>query len=279
MADHDAGATPAGYSCSRVERDGLSLALHVWSAPAPHTVVFYVHGTQSHAGWLFETGPTLARLGCVVYALDRRGSGKSDGARGDALSFRDWVDDYIAAMDVAKARHPGVPILLNGQSFGGAVAVGVACDPRASHDAALLCSPLIAPRVGFDLWKGLADDVAVRVPSPDEWFTTSPRYLEFIAGDPLMVRSITRRFQEARLRLAEHYMALDAPLSGKPCALVVPRTDPMIDLASARDVFQRLTGGGGMTIELPGTDHYLEFSPGQQLLWRLQASFARSFAR
>jgi alpha-beta hydrolase superfamily lysophospholipase len=262
----------------RLRRGDLSLALHAWVGTEPHTIVFYVHGTQSHAGWMFETGPELARMGCAVFALDRRGSGTSEGARGDATSYRDWCDDYLAAMAIARSRFPALPMLLNGQSFGGALAVGIACDPRACHDALLLCSPLIVPRVGFELWNGVADDQPVRLPTRDEQFTTQPSYLALIGQDPLMVRAVTRRFQEARLRLAEHYMAFDAPLARRPCALVVPRTDPMIDLASARDLFHRLAGGTGMVIELPTEDHYLEFSSGRTLLWRLQASFARSFA-
>jgi alpha-beta hydrolase superfamily lysophospholipase len=260
-------------------RGDLQLALHVWSpAGEPHSVVFYVHGTQSHAGWLFETGPRLARLGCAVYALDRRGSGASEGPRGHVESYADWIEDYIAAMVHVRELHPKLPMLLNGQSFGGAIAAGLAADPRATHDATLLVSPLIAPRIGLDLWKDVADDVPVGLPSPDEWFTTQPRYLERIRTDPLMVRSITRRFQEARIRLAEHYMGADAPLARRPCALVLSATDPMIDLASARDAFHRLAGGTGMVVELPGSDHYLEYTPSQELLWRLQAAFARTFA-
>lgn len=266
------------YARTTFPRDGLALALHTWSAPAPHTAVVYIHGTQSHAGWLFETGPALARLGCTVYALDRRGSGASEGPRGHVERFEVWCEDYLALMLHVRELHPSLPLLLNGQSFGGAVAAGVACDPRAPHDALLLVTPLIAPRVGLDLWKGLADDVPVTLPAPDEWFTTDSRYLEFIRQDTLMCRAVTRRFQEARLALAQHYLGLEAPLAGKPAALVLSRVDPMIDGASAREVFGKLTGGGGIVVELPGPDHYLDFTPSQALLWRWQASFARSFA-
>jgi alpha-beta hydrolase superfamily lysophospholipase len=267
------------YSCARLERGGTALALHSWTSARPTTVVFYIHGTQSHAGWLFETGPALARMGCVVYALERRGSGQSEGARGDVTSFRDWIDDYIEAMMQVRARHPELPMLLHGQSFGGAIAIGVACDPRASHDALTLSAPLIAPRIGFDLWKDVPDDQPVRMPAPDEWFTRDPRFLAFIRQDALMCRSITRRFQQARVDLAEHYMALSAPLAAKPAALILPQVDPMIDLPAARQVFQHVTGNQGIVIELPTTDHYIEFTSARELQWRIQASFAAAFMR
>lgn len=263
-----------GYSVIRLERDGLSLALHGWELDAPRAVVFYVHGTQSHAGWLFETGPALAARDCAVYALDRRGSGLSEGPRGHVGTFHDWCEDYLEAMALVRARAPGVPMLLLGQSGGGGIAVGVACDPRASHDAVALCAPLIKPRPGFDLWAGRADDEPVRLPSPDTWFTRDPRYLEFIAGDGLMVRSLTRRFQAARLALAEHYLARQAPLASRPSALVIPRRDAMIDLAGAREVYAHLAAATGTVIELPADDHYLEFSSCQAQTWGLVAAFA-----
>jgi alpha-beta hydrolase superfamily lysophospholipase len=264
------------YARTSLQRD-ITLALHVWTPEQPHTVVFYVHGTQSHAGWMFETGPALAQLGCAVFALDRRGSGESEGLRGDVASFDVWIEDYLAAMAHARTQHPHLPMLLVGQSFGGAIAVGLACDARASHDAMILCSPLIVPRPGFDLWKDAAEDQPVRVPAPDEWYTSDATYLDFIKRDDKMTRGLTRRFHAARLALADHYNAAKTPLANKPCALVVPRSDRMIDLAAARDAYHRLSGNTGIVIELPGTDHFLEFSPGRHLLWRLQASFARAF--
>ncbi|HEY4059754.1 MAG TPA: alpha/beta fold hydrolase [Kofleriaceae bacterium] len=263
------------YSRAAFLRDGLALALHSWLPAAPHTVVFYVHGTQSHAGWLFETGPALAGLGCAVYALDRRGSGESEGPRGHAERYQDWIEDYIAAMIHVRTLHPGLPMLLDGQSFGGAIAVAVAADPRACHDALLLVTPLLVQRAGLDLWKDVATDVPVKLPAPDEWFTRDPRYLEFLRDDALMTRAITRKFHDARIALGEHYSSLT--LGGRPVALVLSRTDVMIKPEPVRELFDRLTGGAGMFIELPGTEHYLDFTPAREQLWRLVASFARTF--
>ncbi|CAN5917933.1 hypothetical protein BH11MYX2_BH11MYX2_11560 [soil metagenome] len=265
------------YARTSLQRDGLALALHAWVPDLPQTTVFYVHGTQSHAGWLFETGPALSALGCAVYALDRRGSGESEGPRGHCESYTDWCEDYLAAMHHVRALHPDLPMVLDGQSFGGAIAAAIAADPRACHDAVLLVTPLIAQRVGLDLWKDVADDVPVRLPAPDEWFTHEPRYLEFMRADAKMTRSGMRKFQQARVALGEHYGSLDAPLAGRPAVLVLSRVDPMIAPTAARDVFDKLTGGAGIVIELPGTDHYLDFTSSREQLWRLVGSFARTF--
>jgi alpha-beta hydrolase superfamily lysophospholipase len=86
--------TTEAYSMSELPGvDGTPLALHCWT-PQPTSAVrgllYYVHGIQSHAGWLFETGPELARRSVVTYALDRRGSGRSGGVAavvGDASGY------------------------------------------------------------------------------------------------------------------------------------------------------------------------------------------------
>jgi hypothetical protein len=113
-----------------------------------------------------------------------------------------------------------------------------------------------------------------RVPLEDAWYTEIERYLEFMGHDPLMLRSVSPRFNAARLDLDEHYMTLDRPLSRRPSLLVLPRRDRIIDLAVARRAFEALTGGGGAAVELPAECHYLEFSDCQTQFWDLVATYA-----
>lgn len=258
----------------RIAPDDLTLVMHVWSAPAPRAIIFYIHGLQSHGGWLFDTGPALSSMGCSVYALDRRGSGRSEGARGDVRHHGVWCDDYLGAMRTVRDRHPGIPLLLVGQSFGGTVAAGVASDPRACHDALLVCAPALRPKDVAGLWDGIPDDEPVPLPLRDDWYTSDPNYLGFIEQDELMVRAITPRFAAARHALAAHYFSLNAPLAARPSAMVLPRHDRIIDLAQAREAYDELTGHTGIAIELPTRDHYLEFSSCRRDLWCIEAAFA-----
>lgn len=263
------------YELTTITRDGIALALHHWRAAAPRAVVCYVHGTQSHAGWMFETGPALAAHGCTVYALDRRGSGASSGRRGDVESHRQWCDDYLGVLADVRARHRELPLLLVGQSFGGAIAAGVAYDPRAEHDALLLVAPLLVPKPGPP-WQGRPEGEPIAVTVPDDWYTSDPRYLAFMASDSLMVRALTPRFHRARAELAEATLARGAPLADRPCALILPRRDRIVDLVRAREVFDQLAGGRGIVIELPTEDHFIEFSPCRSILWHLEAAFAET---
>src|SRR3979411_2507849 len=68
------------YECRLLRSaDDVGLALHIWRTHRARGSLFYIHGIQSHGGWLFETGPQLAQRGIQVFALDRRGSGRSEG--------------------------------------------------------------------------------------------------------------------------------------------------------------------------------------------------------
>src|SRR5687767_14534269 len=131
------------YRIEDLRPGDVTLALHAWIPAEPAAALLYVHGIQSHAGWLFETGPALAARGVALYALDRRGSGRSGGERGDARSFRDWLDDYAHAARHVRERHARIPLTILGQSMGGSIVAGLIADGRAPRDAVILCAPAL----------------------------------------------------------------------------------------------------------------------------------------
>src|SRR5512142_1270016 len=100
--------------------DGTPLALHSWAPSIRSTVrglLYYVHGIQSHAGWLFETGAELAQRGVVTCVLDRRG---------DLPSAQVVVEDYLGGLRAARQVFTDLPVTVLGQSFGGSVVASLA---------------------------------------------------------------------------------------------------------------------------------------------------------
>jgi alpha-beta hydrolase superfamily lysophospholipase len=269
-------AAPATWDSApmlvRLERPDLSLALHQWLPAAPRAVIFYVHGLQSHGGWLFESGPRWAELGIAVLALDRRGSGQSEGARGDVAAPSVWIEDYLAAMEQVRSRHLDLPLLLFGQSMGGLLAGAIACDPRACHDALVLSAPALGQRFTPP---AAPHGARIAVPLQDRWYTGEPRFLEFMAKDPWMVREISDRLLVARAALDDLLERGKEALAKRPAALIVPRKDQTMDAAAARATFHRLVPHG-LLIELPSEDHYLEFSPERERFSRIVAALAVS---
>ena len=258
----------------------IDLEIRAWAQQNAHAVAFYIHGAQSHSGWLYETGPEVAGHGVAVYAADRRGSGNSKGVRGDIESFRIWIDDYIAVIDWVRARHPDLPLTIVGQSRGGSISAALAADPRARWEAIVFVAPALDQHLRYteeqrrartvDRRTELTIDVAI----PDEHYSQDPTYLRFMAEDSAMLRRVSPRLIAELLALDLHVAGLGAPFAGRPALFLAPTRDLIVDLTLARTAFMRLTDGTGLTMTCPAEDHYIEFSAWRQHYWRLLAIYA-----
>jgi len=104
--------------------DGARLPLRAWRPEgAPRFVLLALHGMGDHGGnFLLESGPRLAAGGALVYAYDQRGFGWT-ATRGLWPGHERLVEDARTAVALLRARHPGIPFFLLGESLGGAVAL------------------------------------------------------------------------------------------------------------------------------------------------------------
>jgi alpha-beta hydrolase superfamily lysophospholipase len=84
----------------------------------------------------------------VVYALDHRGRGRSEGERFFVKKFAHWTHDLATFIEIVKAREPGLPMFLLGHSAGGVIACGYVLE----HPDGL---------AGF-----ICEDFAYQVPAP-----------------------------------------------------------------------------------------------------------------
>jgi len=97
---------------------GAKLAVRVSGHNGTRTPVVMLHGLQSHSGWFAQSQSFLAGLGCPVYAMDRRGSGRSEGPRGDCSDFHEMMRDVHAVVDWARTRHGVEKAHVFGHCFG-----------------------------------------------------------------------------------------------------------------------------------------------------------------
>src|SRR5258707_1389317 len=140
------------YECRMLRSaDDVGLALHIWRTHRARGSLFYIHGIQSHSGWLFETGPQLAQRGIQVFALDRRGSGRSEGPRGDTPSLEQLLDDYLRGFLAAASLAGEEPrddsdctaFTAIGQSLGGSVLAGLIASGRLPVEPLIFCAPAL----------------------------------------------------------------------------------------------------------------------------------------
>jgi alpha-beta hydrolase superfamily lysophospholipase len=124
-------------------RDGVELEFVRWNAASPRAIVVALHGMNDYSNAFSIPAPLWVRNGITTYAFDQRGFGRSKSA--GLWPHTDLMrQDLVDFVDVVQSRHPGLPVVVLGESMGGAVALSAfasAHPPRAQ--ACILVSPAI----------------------------------------------------------------------------------------------------------------------------------------
>ena len=97
-----------------------------WWIPAnrPRGTVLFCHGNAGNIGSVAHLAPEFFKRGFNLLLWDYRGYGKSGGH----ISEKGFYTDARAAFDAAKAMSGKLPILIYGQSLGGAIAANLATE-------------------------------------------------------------------------------------------------------------------------------------------------------
>lgn len=137
----------APYSDTWRGPDGTLFTRLAWLPEGDaRTLALVHHGLGDHAGRYAVLAHSLNRLGLQVWGYDARGHGTSSGARGDATSIDQWVDDLGAMVDDLIERTGAERVVLYGHSTGGlVVARYVQGEPHPKVQAVILSAPVLRP--------------------------------------------------------------------------------------------------------------------------------------
>ncbi|CAN5223507.1 hypothetical protein BH11CYA1_BH11CYA1_37100 [soil metagenome] len=106
----------------------------------PWAALLCIHGLSLHASSYASFGKQMGHLGIPTYAIDVRGFGSWQNQKETTnLDFAAAFDDIRNALISIRKAHPGLPIVLLGESMGGALALQTAADNPKLVDA-LICS-------------------------------------------------------------------------------------------------------------------------------------------
>ena len=140
--------------------DGTVLPARNWLPPpgtATRGVILALHGFgDSRDAWEMPA-PHFATAGYAVYAPDQRGFGAT-ATRGRWAGAATMVNDAAALRTQLQARYPDVPVIVMGESMGGAVALLLAARPDAPvNSTTVLLAPAVWNRaeIGIPLRTGL----------------------------------------------------------------------------------------------------------------------------
>jgi alpha-beta hydrolase superfamily lysophospholipase len=141
-----------------IARDGIRLPLRTW-APAgpPRAVVAALHGFNDYANAFDRPAQAWAIKGILTYAIDQRGFGRAPEA-GIWGGTRAMTDDLAALVGGIRARHPGLPLFVVGDSMGGAVVLATLARQKITPPpkGAVLIAPAVWGRDHLGLVKRVA---------------------------------------------------------------------------------------------------------------------------
>jgi acylglycerol lipase len=199
-------------------------------------VVVFLHGYGEHLGLYDPLGRRLAAEGFAVHAIDAVGHGRSDGERAVIASWDHYISDARRLVELARAEHPGRPVVLAGHSGGALAAYLLAL--RAPHlvQALVLSGAPLRP-LPWVQEELAANDAAEPVPiDPSEMFSTHPEYVHALLHDPLTWHGGFRR--ETLMALVKAWPEAQAGLDGGrpdlPVLFVHGEVDPVVPFADAR---------------------------------------------
>ena len=165
-----APAAPAGPQLGAhefVAADGTRLPLRVWLPKGEvEAVILALHGFNDYSNAFEAPATALAFRGVATYAYDQRGFGEAP-LRGRWVGRWQLADDLATASRLLRARYPGVPLYLLGESMGGAVVTvamtGETGASRPQANGVILVAPAVWGRQTMNVFERAALWVAIHI--------------------------------------------------------------------------------------------------------------------
>ncbi|MCW8964429.1 MAG: lysophospholipase [Gammaproteobacteria bacterium] len=111
-------------SDSVVMSDSYVLPMKTWQSTSdPAAVVLALHGFNDYSNAFDDVAKTFAGNSITTYAIDQRGFGATE-QRGIWAGHTIMQSDLVATLKLLCDKHAGLPIILLGESMGGAVILG-----------------------------------------------------------------------------------------------------------------------------------------------------------
>ncbi len=247
---------------------GYDIALRIYGQAGDKIPVVMTHGLQSHSGWFAQSAAHMAAQGHPVYAVDRRGSGLSQGPRGDMKSFDEMTDDLLVVADYIAERHGARKFFLLGHCFGAIPAAAFAIRHPDRIEGLVLTTPAIYTHTNLPLSQRFRilfsragqRDFLLPDPLPPSEFTELPPFEDFIRSDPLALRAATGDFY-TQVHSARWFVRNNTDRIEMPVFMAIAGEDPISDNRRNIRLFENLPADDKMMINYEDARHILEFSP------------------
>ncbi len=250
-------------------------------ANTPRRALIFLHRGHEHSG---RITPLVEQLGYQqdwAFAWDARGHGHSPGARGDAPSFMQLVQDLDEFVQHISATYQIAPenMLLIANSVGAVVA------STWLHDYAVPVRGIVMAAAAFDinlyvplakpalrLAIGFKPDLFVKSYIRSSMLTHCPQQAALYDADPLIAKAISARIL---LELADTAKRIvqDAHAIQTPTLMLVAGRDYVVKAAPQQQYFQRLSAKLKRLVVVPESFHAILYEADMSLTLRVIHEF------
>lgn len=239
--------------------DGTPVTAYRWDAGGePRAIVQLTHGMGEHARRYDHVALALTQAGYVAYAQDHRGHGASVGSGSPGVIGADgWlalVADIGGLTAVARAEHPGLPVVLLAHSMGSFAAQQYLLDHSGDADAVILTGTaaldLLEPALDLDQPLDLTGFNAPFAPARTDfdWLSRDDEVVDAYIADPLCgfgLDPAAGKQMFASARRAADPAAVGAIRPGLPVYIAAGEMDPVnAGLALLTPLAERLAAAG-----------------------------------
>ena len=247
-------------------QDGTRLHLFEWRVDDPVLTVALVHGYAEHAGRYAHVAEYFNSRKISVVAVDLRGHGDSEGARGFVETFEDYHQDVDVLL--AKADE-GKPLFMLGHSMGGLLSSHYLLSDKGSQVRGLvLSSPYFGlalkvagvKRAAAGMMSKLLPKVSLPSGLESEALTRDPEMIKKHASDSRIFGTANARWFIESHRAMDEVHARASQLS-KPLLLLYGGADVVADPDDTDRFSNNLTTGDREVERLAGQYHEILNEP------------------
>jgi len=249
--------------------DGTKLNVRVFPFPEEtKAVIAIIHGYADHSARYTSTAKRFAEEGFGSIAIDYRGHGKSEGARGACVYFKEFLNDIDVFLKFCAEKAEGKPLFLLGHSHGGLILLrrllngplGVKVAGAIASSPFLGLGLPISPIV-LNVGRAISNIITSFTLPNDikpEYISHDPEEIKAYTSDPFVFKTANARWFSEALIAQEYVKTHAAELSSSrnaiPLLIIQAGDDKIVSVEATRYV--ALMGGDKVRyIELPGMYH------------------------
>lgn len=247
--------------------DGARLPLRQWRPEGESkAVILAVHGFNDYSNAFAIPAAVWKDAGIHVYAYDQRGYGET-ATRGYWPGTDTMVADLIDIAGLVRARHPDLPLVVLGESMGGAVTMTAAVRAGLSGlsaDRLVLIAPAVWGRETMPWWQRWTLDFMAR---SFPWLELTGRgvrrtpsdnveMLRAMGRDPLVIKATRVDTIWGLTNLMDAARAA-APEFTYPALIVYGAKEEIIPPGAWRSMVERLPKDGDWTLAVYDTGYHM----------------------